>query len=393
MPKKQKTHEEFVAEVFELVGNEYEVIGKYERTHSKIEMLHNSCGYEYEVTPHNFLRNRRCPKCSGKIKVTTESFKNKIFYLVKDEYEVLGKYKLANTKIKMKHVVCGDIFEMTPNNFLSGKRCPLCAGNKKKTTDIFKQEVYELVKNEYEVIGEYVNGNTHIKMLHTKCNFQWEITPNAFLHGHGCPKCAGNLKRTTESFKKLIYDLEKEEYSVLGEYVNSNTKILMKHNACGYQWEVIPESIIQGGTRCPKCKSSKGEKATAKWLDEHNIKYIYDRKYKDCVNHKGNSLKFDFRIYESNGNVRFIEYQGNQHEEEVETWGGKEGLEYRQTNDQCKRDYCEENNIPLLEVWYWDLDNIDQILNKEILPLDLIKQENPVNPLIQAPEQLEFIFN
>ena len=54
-----------------------------------------------------------------------------------------------------------------------------------------------------------------------------------------------------------------------------------------------------------------------------------------------------------------------------------------------------ENDIPLLEIPYWDLNNINQILNEEILPLDLMKQEYP---LIEAPVpdqeamQLSFAF-
>lgn len=40
-------------------------------------------------------------------------------------------------------------------------------------------------------------------------------------------------KRTTEEFKKLVYDLVGDEYTVLGEYTTTLTKIQMRHNKCG----------------------------------------------------------------------------------------------------------------------------------------------------------------
>lgn len=63
---KRKTHEEFIKNIFELVGNEYTVLSQYSGADNKILIRHNSkeCDfYEYYVTPHKFLNGRRCPKC------------------------------------------------------------------------------------------------------------------------------------------------------------------------------------------------------------------------------------------------------------------------------------------------------------------------------------------
>ena len=38
--------------------------------------------------------------------------------------------------------------------------------NKKKTTKEFKQEVYDLTNDEYTVIGEYINSKTKINILY-----------------------------------------------------------------------------------------------------------------------------------------------------------------------------------------------------------------------------------
>ena len=52
---RRKTHEEFVKEVFDLVGNEYEVISQYKTSKEKIVMRHHICNKDYEVKTSNFL--------------------------------------------------------------------------------------------------------------------------------------------------------------------------------------------------------------------------------------------------------------------------------------------------------------------------------------------------
>jgi predicted Zn-ribbon and HTH transcriptional regulator len=55
-------------EVYDLVGNEYEVLEDYKRAHTKILMKHNNSecfNCEWEVTPHAFLKGSRCPICNA----------------------------------------------------------------------------------------------------------------------------------------------------------------------------------------------------------------------------------------------------------------------------------------------------------------------------------------
>jgi hypothetical protein len=64
MPR-QKTHEEFLQQVFDLVEDEYTVLESYQRTATKISFKHNleNCGNIFMVRPADFLRGTRCPKC------------------------------------------------------------------------------------------------------------------------------------------------------------------------------------------------------------------------------------------------------------------------------------------------------------------------------------------
>ena len=127
---------------------------------------------------------------------------------------------------------------------------------RKKTTKEFKEEVFKLTGEEYTVLGEYINTDTKILMKHNKCGYEYEVRPTNFLHEHRCPKCAGNAKKNTDIFKEEVYEQVGNEYTVLGEYIGADDKILIKHNICGFEYEVIANIFLQG-CRCPYCHKNK----------------------------------------------------------------------------------------------------------------------------------------
>jgi transposase-like protein len=82
---------------------------------------------------NSVLRNFRCPECYGKFKKTQEEFEKEIYELVGDEYLVLSKYNNNQTKVLFKHNLseCGNEFLMQPSNFFYGEqRCPACKQSK-----------------------------------------------------------------------------------------------------------------------------------------------------------------------------------------------------------------------------------------------------------------------
>lgn len=434
---KRKTHEEFTKEVFNLVKNEYEILGKYINNSSKIIFKHNKCKKEFMMSPNSFLSNHRCFHCFGEIKKTTESFKSEVFNLVHNEYEILSDYKNNKTKVLFKHIFCNNEFLMSPNCFLSGSRCPKCAINHLKTTEEFKKEVFTLIDLEYEVLGKYKNAKTKILFKHTICNAEFLITPDDFLQGKGCPECAGNKRKTTEYFKHEVYNLVGNEYEVLGKYKNNKTKINMKHNICSTKFKVSPSDFLQGqrcpscqkkifrlkrqtpfeevkqyiesfdgyvllsityevareklqikcplrhiykaslnsfknGNRCPKCNESKGEKRISNLLNIHNVIHSPQYKFKDCKDKR--PLPFDQAIFDDYGNLYcLIEYDGLFHFEPARFSKNKnkniKKFKKVQLHDSIKNTYCEENNIKLVRIPYWDKDNIEKILTKELSDL------------------------
>jgi hypothetical protein len=67
-----------------------------------------------------------------------------------------------------------------------------------------------------------------------------------------------------------------------------------------------------------------------------------------------------------------IEYQGEQHEYPIKLFGGEKQFKIQQEHDKRKREYAEFHGIQLLEIWYWDFDNIEKILEETLSKIKLI---------------------
>lgn len=308
------------------------------------------------------------------IKRTHEEFVREIYDLVKNEYIILGEYINSETKILITHVKCGNEYYVKPSNFIHNEtRCLKCSGKMKKTTEQFKQEIYNLYQDEYEIIGEYINTHTKIKMKHNKCNNEYHVRPSDLLNNKShCPKCSKEntsllFRKTQEQFCKEVNDLVGNEYEVLGKYINGNTKIKMKHNICEFEYEVTPSKFFLN-RRCPKCNESKGEKEISNYLNNNNIKYIPQYKFDNCRNK--NPLPFDFAIFDNEENlICLIEYDGEFHFENTEARGFL--VKYNTINDIIKRDkikndYCKENNITLIRIPYFQKSKIEEILDRRL---------------------------
>ncbi|RPK28791.1 hypothetical protein [Paenibacillus xylanexedens] len=369
---KRLTNEEFVSRVYELVGDEFIFLDSYINTSTKLKLRHNKCGREFEMKPSSFLNNgNRCALCSGKLRRTTKEFKKDIFELVGDEYTLNGEYRSRNKKVTLIHNICKNEWNTTPGNFLNGTRCSHCFGTPKKETDQFKREIYELVGSDYTVIGDYKSNRIKIEIVHNKCGHEYSVSPTMFLRGNRCPKCFGSAKWTHDQFSKAVKDQVDDEYKFLEEYVDSGHPLSVTHVQCGRNFKVRPRDFLRG-SRCPNCLSdSKGEIEIEKFLIKSNIAHQRQYRISECKDK--NPLPFDFAIVGGSKIVlSFIEYDGRQHYEAIDHWGGHRSLLDTQKRDKIKTDYCAANNIPLIRIKYTDFKNIDTILTERLTELGVL---------------------
>lgn len=105
--------------------------------------------------------------------------------------------------------------------------------------------------------------------------------------------------------------------------------------------------------------SSKGEKKIHTILVEHGIPFAEEYEFADLISTSGRRLRFDFAVFDDNGNLDFlIEYQGRQHYESVKYFGGDRSNQRQRYNDSVKRAYCVKKHLNLVTIPYWDEDKI-----------------------------------
>ena len=141
------------------------------------------------------------------------------------------------------------------------------------------------------------------------------------------------------------------EYLVVGEYKDMDTPVKTRHK-CGSVRLIKPEDLLNG-YKCSNCtkKISSGERIISDYLNRKQFRYIPQYKDKRCKDKL--PLPFDFAIMDQNNQLDcIIEYDGQQHFEAVEYFGGEDKFLYNLRHDIIKNSFCENNNIPILRIPY-----------------------------------------
>ena len=195
-----------------------------------------------------------------------------------------------------------------------------------------------------------------VNVLCKQCNQIFNKDWNTFLKNQKCPYCYSRHNLNTKGFQAIL----PEEYSLIGQYRDNETKVLIKHE-CGFIWNVKPHNFIQkinsGYFGCPQCnhKRSKGELKIANYLKSKQIIYIEEQTFLWSSNHR---FRYDF--YLPNYSL-IIEYMGKQHYEEVNFF--HDSLIERQQHDKIKEQEAKNHNLNYLIIPYTDFKNIETILD------------------------------
>lgn len=273
---KKKTIKEYKQELANINPN-IEVIEEY--IDAKTPILHqcNIDGYVWKTSPNNVLGGHGCPACARQ-KVGEKNSKSHNQYvkeiaIINPNIEVVEQYSGSHIPILHRCKIDGHEWKPTPDSILHGCGCPKCAGNQKKTTEQYKAEL--AIKNpDIEVLGEYITAIIPILHRCKKDGYIWMARPANILFGHGCPLCAGNMLRTTEQYVEMVHSIN-PNIEVLGGYINSSTPIIHKCKIDGCEWATLPYVILSGGG-CPICGNKKTSEALRKTHDEY-VKEVSER--------------------------------------------------------------------------------------------------------------------
>lgn len=254
------------------------------------------------------------------------------------------------------------------------KGCPYCTGRYKTTEDIIP-----LIKNkDVELISEYLGNEKPIKCRCKVCGNEWvTLTKVLTTNGSGCPECGkikrANAKRKTLDQFQAEMKIVNPDIEIIGDYKGTHTKITCRCKKCNNVWETYPVNLLNQTSSCPVCNLSKSERMMLNELKTYGLNIETQYTIKDC--RYIHPLKFD--AFDLEHNIAF-EYNGEQHYQPID-YAGKgeqwaiEQLHKTQERDKAKYQYCEENNIPIIIIPYWEKDNMNTIIKNRLDELGVSK--------------------
>lgn len=150
-----------------------------------------------------------------------------------------------------------------------------------------------------------------------------------------------------------------------------------------YEWKAPVNRRLQGSGN-PYIITYKGEEYIKQYLQKNNISFNVQQKFSDLLGTGDGQLSYDFSIPDEKYGHILIEYNGIQHYEAVDYFGGEEQLKKQKEHDKRKRDYAKKHGYKLITVKYtYDTyESVEEYLDKELKKLGVIndtKKEEPVN--------------
>ena len=120
---------------------------------------------------------------------------------------------------------------------------------------------------------------------------------------------------------------------------------------CGTMFYELPAKVNNGHTTSCGCRTqSFGEQYITSLLENLQICFQQQYSFDDCK--YVYNLRFDFAIFNNDNLLGLIEYDGRQHFEAVDIFGGQDGFERTKRRDEIKNAYCTTHGIPLLRLPY-----------------------------------------
>lgn len=260
---------------------------------------------------HDKLQDQQCPQCEFKCSRACS-----LQLHIKGVHSQIKDYLCDRCDYKTSYKGHLDEHVLAVHDQIRDQQCPYCE-HKTFHQDNLKthiESVHEKIKNYACVLCDYKcygadSLKSHIKAVHDR------------IRDNECPRC---------------------------NYKSAESGNLRKH------------MLLCTGEE----KMSSGEFAIKGVLDSMQITFEREMSFVDC---RGDThpLRFDFYLSQ---HMAAIEFDGKQHFEPVEHWGGQESFERTQRHDSIKNAYCESNNIRLLRIKYTDFERIQELIGAFISP-------------------------
>jgi hypothetical protein len=378
---------EFIERANKIHNNKYDYsLVNYIDNRTKVKIICPTHGVFTQV-PASHLQGMGCKGCSNEESQKrqtkgTEKFIEQSKLVHGDKYDYsLVDYKNAYTHVTIICPIHGP-FQQSPTSHIKGIQCTQCGKESSQksrtwTKDDFVNKAREVHGNKYDYTPSvYINYTTPVEII---CPVHGRFTqrPDSHINSIGCQECANELRSknqrsTTDEFINMANTVHGFKYNYSkSEYKNNHTKLIITCKKHG-DFVQTPANHISGRQGCPTCNESQGEKLIQSILEKNNLQYERQKKFVDCFNisisKKGNKrcfkLPFDFYLPTFN---TCIEFDGIQHFQPVDKFGGEETFNKQKMLDKIKTQYCKINGVNLIRVPYsLKKGDVESFIKKEL---------------------------
>ena len=198
-------------------------------------------------------------------------------------------------------------------------------------------------------------------------DFEWKASINSRNRGTGCPYLAGkavwpgfnDLATTNPELAAQWHPTKNGNLRPTQVTANSNRKVWWlypyddpntgKHSVFEWQATVYNRN---NGAGCPYLTMYKGEEYIKQYLQKNNISFNAQQKFSNLFGINNGKLSYDFAIPDAKSRFILIEYNGIQHYESDEFFGGEEQFKKQQEHDRRKREYAKQHGYKLITIKY-----------------------------------------
>lgn len=221
----------------------------------------------------------------------------------------------------------------------------------------------------------------HFYLCECVCGTRKEVRSDNLTSGHsngcGCLRKKLNPETWKQKSQNDKSYIPRHGESIIGKTFGDLYVVNFDHTDSGLkQWfkcrcscgnEVLKRGDylrVNGVVACEECSKtiSQGELHVRKWLEDHSLIFETQKTFDDLYGSTG-KLRFDFVVFHKN-KVICIEFQGRQHYEPIEYFGGDAQYKTQKLYDLKKKMYCLKNGYIFIEIPYWDINEVDKYLER-----------------------------
>lgn len=226
-----KTTEQFIAEAVNLHGSKYDyTLVKYKSVRAKVKIICLSHG-PFNMRAGDHIHSKQgCPACAKHEKrLTTDRFIQHAESVHGKMYDYsLVRYQWNKVPVDIICRIHG-VFQQTPNNHVSGTRCPRCAVNTLHSVETFINKARKVHGLKYDYSHVVYTGVSKKVEIICLTHGKFDQTPTAHVdQKQGCPRCR-IPNHSKEAGVWILNESQKINYPIQttlngGEYMLPNTR-------------------------------------------------------------------------------------------------------------------------------------------------------------------------